>query len=105
MGLKAVGDVAEEKEFRDPGLHAGPSLIRIRYFAAAADKTGCADDDVDVGAAVSVRELRLLLGARHPALVPVLVQSRLAVNLRFASEDEIVVDGSEVAVVPPVAGG
>lgn len=79
--------------------------MKLRYFAAAADVVGCAAEDVDVTGPVAVRELRALLAARHPALVPVLARSRLAVNLRFANDDDVVDDGSEVAVIPPVAGG
>jgi molybdopterin converting factor subunit 1 len=79
-------------------------LIRVRYFAVAAERAGTASDDVDA-ASITIAELRALLGARHPALVPVLAQSRLAINLRFAKDGDVVNDGAEVAVIPPVGGG
>ncbi|MDP2344145.1 MAG: MoaD/ThiS family protein [Deltaproteobacteria bacterium] len=79
-------------------------MIRVRYFAAAAERTGCVEDDVDA-AAITIAALRELLAARHPTLGPVLAQSRLAINLRFAKDTDVVDEGSEVAVIPPVGGG
>ena len=81
-------------------------VIKVLYFAAAAEGTGCPQEQVELdGVSISVRSLRLLLIERHPALGRVLPRSRLAVNLCFASDDDFVADGSEVAVIPPVGGG
>ena len=81
-------------------------MIKVLYFAAAAEGTGCPQEQVELdGVSISVRSLRLLLIERHPALGRVLPRSRLAVNLCFASDDDFVADGSEVAVIPPVGGG
>lgn len=78
-------------------------MITLRYFAAAAERVGVAVESVDVSG--SVADLRVFLAARHPTLAPVLRQSRLAINQRFVNDDAVVVDGVEVAVIPPVGGG
>lgn len=83
-------------------------MITVRYFAAAKDVVGVAVEVVDAGhvsGAVDVGGLRGLLLSRHPGLERVLRQSRLAVNQKFAKDDDAVPDGAEVAVIPPVGGG
>lgn len=85
-------------------------MVTVRYFAAAKDAAGVATDDVDVdldgvGGTLTVAALRALLIARRPALERVLRQSRIAVRQRFATDEFVVDDGADVAVIPPVAGG
>jgi molybdopterin converting factor small subunit len=88
--------------------------VRTRYFAAARDAAGLADEFIDVDSGTSIAAMRALLIERHPALHTVLRQSRLALNQRFVVDTDVVVDdgaangvGSavELAVIPPVAGG
>ena len=88
--------------------------VRTRYFAAARDAAGLADEVIDVDSGTSIAAMRALLIERHPALHTVLRQSRLALNQRFVVDTDVVVDdeaangvGSavELAVIPPVAGG
>lgn len=88
--------------------------VRTRYFAAARDAAGLADEVIDVDSGTSIAAMRALLIERHPALHTVLRQSRLALNQRFVVDTDVLVDdgaangvGSavELAVIPPVAGG
>ncbi len=88
--------------------------VRTRYFAAARDAAGLADEYIDVDSGTSIAAIRALLIDRHPALQTVLRQSRLALNQHFVVDTDVVVDdgaangvGSavELAVIPPVAGG
>jgi molybdopterin synthase catalytic subunit len=55
--------------------------------------------------AVSLAELRQLLGALHPQLAPFLARMRLAINDELHVQSVQVHAGDEVAVLPPVAGG
>lgn len=80
--------------------------LRLRYFAAARDAAGLAEELVELPTTgSSVAEVRAALLAWRPNLARVLAQSRLAVDQRFASDDDVVGDGAELAVIPPVAGG
>jgi molybdopterin converting factor small subunit len=92
--------------------------VRTRYFAAARDAAGLADEFIEVDSGTSIATVRALLIERHPALQTVLRQSRLALNQRFVVDTDVVVDvvvddeaangGAhvvELAVIPPVAGG
>jgi molybdopterin converting factor subunit 1 len=78
--------------------------VTVLLFASYADVFGRSEVDVAVepGATVGevVRQLtRLAGGARLPPR-PV-----VAVNQSYASYDQPVAAGDEVAVIPPVAGG
>lgn len=42
---------------------------------------------------------------RHPQLEELLRRSRLGINCQFASPDEVLHDGDEVAIITPVSGG
>lgn len=80
--------------------------VRVRYFAAARDAAGLADEALDLSTTEpTVAAVRAALLARRPALARVLAQSRIAVDQRFARDDDEVPDGAEVAIIPPVAGG
>jgi molybdopterin synthase sulfur carrier subunit len=81
--------------------------LHLRYFAAARDATGVADERVEVADGTSIAGLRALLVVRHPKLARVLAQSRLAVAQRFVNDDHVLPHEKhlEVAVIPPVAGG
>jgi len=46
-----------------------------------------------------------VLGRRIPRLGEYLTSCRFAVNQEFRELDDVVPDGAEVAIIPPVSGG
>ena len=76
----------------------------VLYFAAARDAAGTGAEILEPSPA-TVGELRRLLVTRHPALAPILARSRIAVGEEMAEDGDVVPDGVEVAVIPPVSGG
>jgi MoaD family protein len=79
--------------------------VRLRLFAAARDAAGRAEVELD---ATTVGEL--LDAARAdfgPEFAAVLTRARVWVNgdEPSAGDGSVLVDGDEVAVVPPVSGG
>lgn len=84
--------------------------LRTRYFAAARDAAGLAEETIDVPESITtVADLRALLLILHPALELVLRQSRLALNQRFVIDSDALSAfdraDAELAIIPPVAGG
>ena len=85
--------------------------LQIRYFAAAKDAAGRGEDTLDLddaaGDDVGVAAIRAAIAEKRPSVAVVLGRSRLAINMRFVKDDDVVsVRGvAEVAVIPPVAGG
>jgi len=78
--------------------------VTVLYFAVAREAASLESESLAAWPA-TVGELRGTLIARHPTLARVLPRCRLAVNQEFAEDGDLVPDGAEVAVIPPVSGG
>jgi molybdopterin synthase catalytic subunit len=78
--------------------------LTVLYFAAARDAAGTPRETLDT-AARDVAALRRELAGRHPALGRILPRCRLAVDEELAEDGDALAEGTEVAVIPPVAGG
>jgi sulfur-carrier protein len=79
--------------------------VRVLAFAGARDALGIGELTLELTSSTSARALLERLCAEHPPLAPYAPSIRLAVNGAYASWDDPVVDGDEVAIIPPVAGG
>ena len=79
--------------------------VRIAYFAAAREFAGCSTEEIAYADTLDVEQFKAWLGDRKPRLKPYLSRMRLAVDGEFAASDARIAPGSEVAVMPPVAGG
>ncbi|MCX2954571.1 molybdopterin converting factor subunit 1 [Lentzea sp. NEAU-D7] len=80
--------------------------VDVLYFGAARQRSGGArreSFELDDGA--TVNQLTHLVWERYPALASIQRQIRLAVNEDFAKADDVLSEGDEVALIPPVAGG
>lgn len=78
--------------------------VRVLYFAALRERLGTDEEDLELSDGADVAALLAALRQRHEALRG-LTGFRVAVNQRFAREADLVPDGAEVALIPPVAGG
>ena len=79
--------------------------MRILFFAHLRDITGCAEQQLSLGASAGVDELWLQLIARYPDLTRFRSSVRLARNLEYVGPDAQFSDADEVALIPPVSGG
>ncbi len=80
-------------------------MIRVLAFAGARDALGRDALELALAAPVTARALLDRLCAEHEKLAPYAASLRLAVNGTYARWDDLVRDGDEVAIIPPVAGG
>ena len=78
--------------------------VTVLYFAAARERTGTSKESVEFSGG-TVKHLIDALRARHPELERLLPHLRVAVNQEFARAEDVVPDGAEVALIPPVSGG
>lgn len=84
--------------------------MRVRFFAAYADALGRSEVVISVpdGGAdgargpATVAQLRRVVERLSPVLPP---RPIVAVNAKYASDDQVLAAGDEVAIIPPVAGG
>lgn len=80
--------------------------VTVLYFAVARERAKTSSEQLPFSEqAKTVRGLLAELGRRHPELVPVIPHLRVAVDQEFVGLDAPVAPGSEVALIPPVAGG
>jgi molybdopterin synthase catalytic subunit len=82
--------------------------IRLLAFASAADAVGAPEQGFelpDAPAGATVATLRGLLAERFPAIVPLLPRLAIAVDGEVRRDDAALVEGAEVALLPPVSGG
>jgi len=83
--------------------------VTVLYFGVLRDRFGVRDEVVEVEAGSSVGELVSVLLARtsnHAMATEQLKRSlAVAVNREYCSPVDILRDGDEVALLPPVSGG
>ena len=79
--------------------------IRLLAFASAGDALGATELELEVPDGSRVADLRIRLDREYPKLGPLWPRLALAVDGRIVSEDAPLVDGAEVALLPPVSGG
>lgn len=79
--------------------------LRVRLFARMRDLAGADELLVEVPPGCTAEQLRRHVGARCPALVPLLGRCALACNNDFADPEHVLQPGDEVALLPPVSGG
>ncbi|HEV3458803.1 MAG TPA: molybdenum cofactor biosynthesis protein MoaE [Thermoanaerobaculia bacterium] len=79
--------------------------IRLLAFASANDALGTGELELELPEAARVDDLRAWLDARYPALAPLWPRLAVAVDGTIARSDQILGEGAEVALLPPVSGG
>lgn len=79
--------------------------VRVLFFASLREraKVGEAEHAMAVGA--SVGDLWKSLTAAYPAIEPMSPSVSFAVNREYADRAQVLRDGDEVALIPPVSGG
>jgi molybdopterin converting factor small subunit len=77
--------------------------VRVHFFGATADWTGSRKLDVSVDENTTVADVLNQLTVKYSSLKDRTL--KLAINQHYASGDETVRDGDELAVFTPVSGG
>ena len=79
-------------------------MLSISLFAGMAEAAGCRQLRIgwDGG---TVADLRVAVAVACPAIEPLLSRSAVAAGGRYASNDDTVAAGADVAIIPPVSGG
>ena len=79
--------------------------IRLLAFASAGDALGATEMELELAEGSRVSDLRARLDEDHPKIVPLWPRLAVAVDGRIVSPGEVLRDGAEVALLPPVSGG
>jgi molybdopterin synthase catalytic subunit/molybdopterin synthase sulfur carrier subunit len=79
--------------------------VRALFFAGAREIVGAAELTVDLAEGCTARGFVDALCAQYAALDAHRSSLRVAIDGAYAGWDDVIADGAEVAVIPPVAGG
>jgi molybdopterin converting factor subunit 1 len=79
--------------------------VRVKLFAAARELAGSDNLELEITERATLAELRLAVGKKFPALQRILPHAVWAVDAEYASDDCVIDERSEVALIPPVSGG
>lgn len=80
-------------------------LVRVLAFARLRELLGGGERGLELPAGARVRDAWSALAAECPELAELAASTRLACNGRVASLDDVLCEGDEVALLPPVGGG
>ncbi|MCS7264720.1 MAG: molybdenum cofactor biosynthesis protein MoaE [Armatimonadetes bacterium] len=79
--------------------------VRIRFLGPAKDFSGCDEVAINLPKGSSVSTAIEELVQIFPALKNALPNYRFAVNAEYVEKENLLVDGDELAIIPPVSGG
>ena len=77
--------------------------VKALLFASYADAFGSAEFSLSLRAGSTVGDAVAAIRAKSPAAIP--ERPLVALNERYASYDDALASGDEIALIPPVAGG
>lgn len=79
--------------------------IRVLYFAVFRERLGRAEEVLDLPAGATAAQAIAELARLHAPIATLKTKFRVAVNQEFSDDDQVLADGDELALIPPVAGG
>jgi molybdopterin synthase catalytic subunit/molybdopterin converting factor small subunit len=88
-----------------PGASGRSMHVRVRYFAMQRQLLGRREESLELPGESSIEAAWGAITALHPELAPGFGSLRFARNGDYAGTEELLHDGDELAIIPPVAGG
>lgn len=79
--------------------------VRLLYFAVLRDIAGTDQQELALADGTTARDVWQSLVAQHPNLAGYAQPPMIAINEEYATADDVLRDGDELAFIPPVAGG
>lgn len=79
--------------------------VRLLLFAVLRDITGASERSLALQPGTTPRQIWSELRAEHAALARYEHPPMVAINEEYATPDQPLRDGDELAFIPPVAGG
>lgn len=79
--------------------------LKVMFFATLRDRTGVKETRIDLRAGGNVKDLKKQLLDQYPSLESSLDSALVSVNREYAFDEDVIPEGAEVALFPPVSGG
>jgi molybdopterin converting factor small subunit len=82
-------------------------MVTVKFFAVLRKLTGREDILIPIRQPVTLKEIFDQIEAEIPQIRTIMKEGRalVAINQEMATEDSMVQDGDEIAMLPPFAGG
>lgn len=84
---------------------ADPLTVRLRLFAMQRELVGARELRLDLPSGAAIEDAWTELVRRFPILAPGRASVRFALNGEYGEPGDLLQDGDEIAVIPPVSGG
>ena len=85
--------------------NGGGMRVRVLFFGQLKDLVGCSSDEAEFEPGARLETVFEHYASQHPRLRNMATSVAMARNQSFASASELIEDGDEVAIMPPVSGG
>ncbi len=79
--------------------------IQVLYFAFFRERLGTDEQELELPTGTTVGEALAILSNEHQAIAAMQGRFRAAVNQEMITNELVLHDGDELALIPPVAGG
>ena len=79
--------------------------VKVLFFASIREITGMQNIGLQLADDTTVSGLRKELIRKYPKLKCTDTKCAVAVNQEYVADDQILSNGDEVALIPPVSGG
>ena len=79
--------------------------MRVLYFGVLKDAFGCENEELELIAGATVADLLRGFRGREIGREGFWDSIAVAVNQEYAKAEDLLTDGDEVALLPPVSGG
>lgn len=79
--------------------------VKILFFATLREKTGVREITIEIRSGANISDVKALLLEKYPNLASSKDTMIVAMNHEFAFDENLVQDGAEIAIFPPVSGG
>lgn len=81
------------------------NTIKVLLFATLRTAVGQKEVSIEISSPASVLDVKHKLLSLYPSLTLAMNSALVSINREFACDDDIVPDGAEIALFPPVSGG
>ena len=79
--------------------------VTLRLFAIYRERVGQKCIEVSLQRGATVTDALTSLGELHPATLPLMPTTMVAVNQEYTARDHVLEPNDEIALIPPVSGG
>ncbi len=79
--------------------------VKVLFFATLRTRAERKEIELNLSNGTTVGELKSMLVEEIPALEASLPSTLVSINREFAFDEEVIPEGAEIALFPPVSGG